>query len=282
VSRLRPVYLAYGFAAQLAISVALATVNYQHWDAYRQFARGLASETQKRRVWVNAEWGLRFYMEQEGARPTPKDQQIPPGDMVVESELAYPVPFRHGGSVLVPVAKQEIRPRIPFRLIGISTRSGYSTAEKGLLPFGLSNGPIDRLRADVLQARMPAREDLPMNAPDANDQILSGIYSLEQNQWRWTAQQGSLLLKTPDAPTPVHISFYIPDAAPARQITLTLDGATILQKTAEKPGSYQWETAPQQPKSPTTVLAITVDKTFSSPGDDRQLGVILTEAGFRK
>ncbi|HVN05596.1 MAG TPA: hypothetical protein VMT86_14320, partial [Bryobacteraceae bacterium] len=39
VSRLRPRWLAIGFAAQLTLSLALAFSNYQHWDGYRRFAR---------------------------------------------------------------------------------------------------------------------------------------------------------------------------------------------------------------------------------------------------
>ena len=42
-SRLRPRWLAAGFALQLALGLALAVVNYQHWDGYRQFAHSLRS-----------------------------------------------------------------------------------------------------------------------------------------------------------------------------------------------------------------------------------------------
>ena len=40
-SRLRPKWLAAGFAAQMALSLTLTIVNYQHWDGYRQFAESL-------------------------------------------------------------------------------------------------------------------------------------------------------------------------------------------------------------------------------------------------
>ena len=40
-SRLRPKWLAAGFALQLALGLGLAAVNYQHWDGYRQFAESL-------------------------------------------------------------------------------------------------------------------------------------------------------------------------------------------------------------------------------------------------
>ncbi len=41
VSRLRPRWLALGFAVQMTLSLGLAAMNYQHWDGYRQFAASL-------------------------------------------------------------------------------------------------------------------------------------------------------------------------------------------------------------------------------------------------
>src|SRR6202044_1531844 len=49
-----------GIALQLALGLALSVVNDQHWDAYRDFAASLPRD---RRIWINAEWGLRFYLE---------------------------------------------------------------------------------------------------------------------------------------------------------------------------------------------------------------------------
>ena len=48
---------------QLAFSLCLSVVNYQHWDGYRQFASSLSQESETRRVWINGEWGLRYYLE---------------------------------------------------------------------------------------------------------------------------------------------------------------------------------------------------------------------------
>ncbi len=80
--------LALGFALQMPISLGLAVVNYQHWNAYREFASSLSSGIAQRRTWINGDWGLRFYLESEGALPMPKNQAFQPGDMVVTSELA--------------------------------------------------------------------------------------------------------------------------------------------------------------------------------------------------
>ena len=85
-SRLRVRWLAAGVAANLALGLALAQVNYQHWDACRRFAASL--EVSQRvsagyRVWVNAELGLRHYLEAQGALPLRKTQHLRPGDLVV-------------------------------------------------------------------------------------------------------------------------------------------------------------------------------------------------------
>src|SRR6185503_15068604 len=46
-SRVSRRWLAAGFAAQITLSLGLAVVNYQHWDAYRRFVPG------QPRMWVN-------------------------------------------------------------------------------------------------------------------------------------------------------------------------------------------------------------------------------------
>ena len=93
----RPAILAAGFALQMALSLSLATVNYQHWDAYRQFAASLSKITGTRRVWINAEWGLRFYLESGGALALARDQPLQPGDVVVSERTRScpsPLPLR--------------------------------------------------------------------------------------------------------------------------------------------------------------------------------------------
>ena len=62
--------------ANLVLGLLLATVNYQHWDGYRRLA---ASSPEEKRVWVNGEWGLRFYLESRGALPLLRGQAVLPG-----------------------------------------------------------------------------------------------------------------------------------------------------------------------------------------------------------
>jgi 4-amino-4-deoxy-L-arabinose transferase-like glycosyltransferase len=275
--RLLTISLACGFA----LSLALATVNYQHWDGYRQFARSLASQAASKRVWINGEWGLRYYFEAEGGLPLHQGQAIHPGEMVVSSELSYPIPFSSGGGILAPVAERTITSPIPLRTVALNSRAAYSTTMHGLRPFDVSLAPMDRLIANLLIERKPTLTDLPMNAPQAGEQIVGGVYQLENGQWRWMSRTATILLKPPARPAPLALSFTIPPASPARQITLALDNRTVASQTYSAPGAYVLETAPLSPAGDAAKVTITVDKSFSVPGDSRELGIILTGVGFR-
>ena len=270
----KPAWLKIGFACSLTLSLLLATANYQHWNQVRTFAQ---SVPQNKRTWVNAEWGLRHYLEQSGAQPVQEGHQIPPGDQVVTSELGYPIPYSHAGSVPVITTKQDITPSIPLRLIGLDSRSAYSTAAKGFLPFGISTGPVDRIRIETLIPKLPTHEYVNLALPDADDQIASGIYAAEGNPWRWMSKSGTLLLKTPETPTPLQVHLYIPDSSPTRTVTLVLDGIAVATQTFKSPGTYTMQTEPKIG----SILTITADQSFSVPTDHRELSLILTAAGFQ-
>jgi 4-amino-4-deoxy-L-arabinose transferase-like glycosyltransferase len=283
--RARPRLLQISLACGFALSLALAAVNYQHWDGYRRFARTLKSEAQLKRVWINGEWGLRYYLVSEGGLPLHQGQAIHPGEIVVSSKLGLPIAFTTGGGVLAPIANRTITSAIPLRLIALQGRSAYSTTMFGLRPFDISLAPalapIDQLSAELMIERKPALTDLPMNAPEAGQQIVSGVYQLESGQWRWMSQTATILLKPPDQPTPVTVRFTIPDASPARQVTIALNDHPVASQTYSAPGAYSLSSPPMKPDGHTAKLTITVDKIFSVPGDNRELGIILTEIGFK-
>jgi hypothetical protein len=271
-----------GIVCELVLSLGLAVVNYQHWDGYRNFARSLADQAENRRVWVNGEWGgLRYYMESEGALPLMRGQALHPGEMVVSSSLAYPVTVSSGGGVLAPLSTAEISSPIPLRIVALGGKSAYSATLFGLRPFDVSTGPIDRVRAEVFTEREPRLEDLPMNAPEAAEQIVGGVYDLEDKQWRWMSGKAVLLLKSPRDPKPLTVRFYIPDSAPGRTVTVSMDGRQVAQETFPKPGAYTLTSAPLRPEGKSATVSIAIDKTFSVPGDRRELGAILSQAGFR-
>jgi len=277
----RPAWLAAGFACQLALSLAMARVNYEHWDGYRRFAQALAPEAANARVWINGEWGLRYYLESEGGLPLLRGQAVRPGDIVVSSRLAYPVPFTTGGGVPTLLREHAIRTSLPLRLIGLNARSAYSTAAFGLRPFDLSRAPVDVVRADLIVEHPPALERLPMNAPEAERQIVSGLYQLEENRFRWTGRRATVLLKRPPLPAPLYAVLYVPDAAPARRISIAVDGAELGEQVVAGPGLHTVVTRPVPAGSPVASVTVTVDRTFRVPGDHRELGVILSEIGFQ-
>lgn len=278
----RPAWLWTGLAAQLLLSLSLGWTSYVHWDGYRRFARLLAAKPTQGDVWINGEWGLRHYIQEyRHGRPLRRGQRLRPGDILVSSELAYPVPYNSGGVRLEPLEREEIATAFPLRLMGLNAKSAYTTISFGLRPFDVSGGPFDVVRADLAVELIPRLSLLPMNAPEATEQIVSGIYGLENGQWRWTSGQAVLLLKPPSGPAPLRVEFAIPEGAPGRQVLVTVDGATVAEETYAAAGSYDILTRPLMPKGARAMVVIRIDKTFSPPGDARALGMILTAVGFQ-
>jgi len=275
-SRLNPKWLAVGFTAQLALGLGLSTVNFQHWDGYRKVAAGLRERAARQRVWVDDEWGLRYYMQSEGALPLTKTQRLRTGDLVVWSELGHQVQVN--APLLPVISTVEIRPAVPLRIIGLETHSGYSTVLKGVWPFGLSSGPIDRVHAEEVGERHPTREYLTMGDPAIRAHVLSGIWPDDH----WMSRSGIVVLKSPAVPTPLSATFYIPDNAPARQVTLLLDEKEVASQTFPAPGKYEISSnGPVQTSGPSATIEIRVDRTFTPPPDLRELGVVLIGVGFR-
>ncbi|WP_321473964.1 glycosyltransferase family 39 protein [uncultured Paludibaculum sp.] len=269
------------FALQLPLGLGLAWVNYQHWDGYRKFAAEAMRDTANRRVWVNSEWGLRYYTEAQGALPVLRGQTLHPGDILISSQLSSGVPYTTGGGQAVEQMRAAIIPTLPLRLLGLGSRSGYSSAEKGLWPFDISGGPVDIVTKSLIIEKKPELSWLPMATMAAQSQIVSGVYDLEGEQWRWTTGRAVFLLKPPPSAQPLVAKIYIPDPAPGRTVTLTLNGVEVAKQTFGKPESYTLETGPLTAPGDTATVTLSIDKEFSPPGDNRQLGMILTSIGFQ-
>jgi hypothetical protein len=244
--------------------------NYQHWDGYRQFAASIRPATAGHRVWVDNDWGLRYYIEADHGRPVLRGQRLRAGDIVVTSELGQNVEFT---APMAPIARAVIQPTVPFRLIGLESRSGYSTVAKGWWPFGLSTGVVDRVAARIVNERHPNLEYLPTNAPQASEQMISGIFPND----RWMSGEAVVLLKTPAVPMKLRAEIYVPGVAKARKITLLLDGREVAVRTIPGEGGYTIESAGSYTGS---TMEVRVDRTFRVPGDQRDLGVVLLGLGF--
>ena len=270
-------WLAIGFGLQMALSLGLAVMNYQHWDAYRVYAASLGPAIENHRVWVDDEWGLRHYMEERGALPLRTAQRLRADDIIVSSQLSHAV---EPTALLAPAAPTlEIRPAIPLRIIGLESHSGYSSAALDRLwPFGMSAGVIDRVRTSRVVERHPTLSYVDMKAPEAKDQIVSGIWPDDH----WMTASGVVIVKSPAVAMTLGVSFYIPDNAPARHISLLLDDREVCATAMAAPGPGQLNCpAPIAPAGPTAMIEVRVDKTFRVPPDERDLGMVLLGVGFR-
>ncbi len=277
----RPRLLYAGLVASLLLGLGLATSNYQHWAGYRDFVAAHAAEIRANRVWVNGAEGLRFYGGNLGALPMAQGEAIRPGDMILSSAVGYPVPFTIGGGQLVTVANAAVQPSLPFRLIGLDSHSGYSTVAAGLLPFDLKTSPVDRIRLERVIESKPTLSYVPMGAPEAARHILSGAYQLEDGKYRWMGKQARLILQPGKETNDVSATVYIPDAAKARRVRLDWNGALVTEKTFDKPGLYTVAASGFKTGAAQGILTIECDATFQAPGDTRELGLILQEAGLR-
>lgn len=267
---------------QLTLGLGLAWVNYQHWDGYRKFAAAAMKDTANHRVWVNSEWGLRFYTEAEGALTVVRGQTLRPGDILIGSQLSDQIPFTTGGGQLVEQMRSEIRPTLPLRLVGLGSRSGYSSVAFGLWPFDISTAPVDVVTKSLIVEKKPELSWLPMSTTAAEHQLVSGVYKLENQEWRWMSGRAVFLLKPPATAQPLVAKVYIPDAAPGRTITMTLNGVEVAKQTVPKPDSYTLETGPLTVPGDTATVTLSIDQEFSPAGDNRRLGMILTGIGFQQ
>ncbi len=280
-TRLSPWVLYLCVALQAALGISLAAVNARQWNAYRAFVQQVEPRLQRHRVWINSEFGLRFYAEQAGGLPVLLGQPVAPGEMVLSSDLAFPVALTTGGGRLVTIESAAIDTWLPFRLIGLDSRSAFSAAAFGLRPFDLVTAPIDRIRLASVVERKPVLSDLPMNSPEADNQIVSGVFPLEDGRWRWTGERAVLLLKAPATPSRLAVRLYLPPQSPARQVTLQVDSRTVAHANYTRDGIYTLESStPLILHGDSASVEISVERTFSPPGDRRRLGLILQQVGF--
>jgi hypothetical protein len=227
---------------------------------------------------VAAEWGLRFYAESEGALPMLTDTRVQPDDLVVASALS-------GGALggrddLVPIAEQDIVPTLPLRLIGLHSRSGFSTAAAGLREFDVSTQPLDIVRLEKIMNREPTESWLLMNSPAAAYQIIGGAYGLEANTWRWIGATATFRLRTPARASRFEADLFVrPEVVPCT-VTLSVNGAAIATAKYVAPGKYELAGTIEGALPEAVTATLSTNRTFRAPGDARDLGLVLTAIGF--
>jgi hypothetical protein len=259
-------------AVQGLIGLAMATVNYQHWNGVRQFANNLPMQG-SRRVFVQGEWGLRYYVESRGGIPLLTGQQFRPGDMIVST--AYVGELPPGNRTLV--RQSEVNSPIPVRIVGLGSHSAYSSIQFGLLPFGLSTVPLDRLRAEVVTDFTPTLQYLTVgSSEEANRHIASGISPSD----RWALQTATLVLKRSATASRLRVKFYVPSAGLNRVLTISVDGVSVIETPLDHDGIYELEAVAGASSGSKSSVTLSTDKPLQTPGDQRLLGVNLLEVGF--
>lgn len=278
-----PSWLAAGVAAQLAFSLLLATAYYQYVSQYRDFAARVAPLVESRRLWFNADWGLRYYLEAIGGEAVVADRPVLPQAALVSSRLGGMAAAQTLGQRR-EVLRAEIRSgAIPLTVVGVGSRSGNASAGFGLLPFDYGAHLLDEVVAEVVGVPEPTASYLTMAAPEAEDHLLLGFYQLEQNQWRWIGPRAMAVLRAPDSEagsTLFELSVHIPETAPARIVTIHLDGKPLASETYPGPGTYTLRAAATVTPSQAVTVEISVDQAFRVAGDSRDLGIIVTGLGF--
>jgi hypothetical protein len=257
--------LRWAIAAQTLLALGLAYSSMRHWDAYRQIAESLPPAN---RTWIAGEWGLRYYVERRGGQPIRLAQGVAPGDLVVKSELGFPVAYTIGGGREEVIARHVIHSPYPLQL----TKSAWYTTAFGLGPFGLFGDPIDTVTVSRIADLPPALSSLPMNAPEAERQIAGGVYELESGRFRWMSRRAEFLL----APKPglIRAVVYLPPESPARRIRLLADGAAVLEADLA-PGLQTLRSAPIAPRGDRVRITLECDAGFIARSDGRELALVL-------
>lgn len=275
----RPWLLRGAAAFNLALGLALAWVNLQHWGAYRELAADWLPK--QGRVWVNAEWGLREYAERRGARPLLRGTTLEAGDWLISSALAEQIGYSMPGLDPQTVAQAMIRPALPLRLIGLGARSAFETVGYGLRPFDVTTAPVDVVTLTRFDGHAPELSWLRMADPGANSQITAGVYPGEHPEWRWMARTAAFELKNPGGPVRLRAECFVPEEAPGRVVELLLDGRVVASRRLPGPGPAVLESGELTPAGGSVKVELRIDRDFSPGGPDRRrLGMILSAIGF--
>lgn len=272
----RPALLRASIALQFVLAFAAAWVNASHWNMIRDYVRSMRAGP----TYVSAEWGTRWYAQTRGSAPLLRHQALRPGDSILTSQLSGEVPYTVGGGELRILSQRNLRPRIPLRIAGIEARSSYATVAFGLLPFDFNHGVVDRLTLYRLFAMPASASWLPMAAPEARWQIVSGVFGLEENAWRWAQRKAEFKLKTPPQPAPLVAEIFIPEASPARRFLLRINAGAPVEIIVPGPGPHLLSAAAPRAAGETQLM-IEADRDFQPSGDSRRLSFIVRAVGYK-
>jgi hypothetical protein len=78
----------------------------------------------------------------------------------------------------------------------------------------------------------------------------------------------------------IEVSFHIPGMAPARTVTVEINGEVAALETYPGPGAYTLRAPVTAARGEAVTVGISVDESFEVAGDARELGVVVTALGF--
>lgn len=275
----KPVFAA-AIGLQLALGLALAESERRYAEGYRQFAQDLEPLAGEARIWSNAEWGLRYYLSRIGCEPLLRDQTVPAGAIVAESDLAGQVNYGVEGS-RQELLRAEVGPSpVPLRTIGRGSHSGYSSSEFGVLPFGLGGGPIDTVTAWLVGRPDPTLSYLTLGVPETDAHILAGFYPSDGADWRWMGPRGAAVLLAPEGAETFELNLHIPEQAAARRVSVEIDGLQVADEQYQTTGGFVLNTPVAVEPGPVRVV-VSASPAYSPPGDGRELTIVVNGFGFR-
>lgn len=149
----RDAWLAAG--ATLLLAAAVAAADYRFAQAQREVAlQAAALRPRGGGRWFTGEWGFRHYMERAGFRPLAADGSgVAPGDLIVIPEVPCPAPLADELAARLRLAADIApRTRFPLKVMSFEARAGFYSNFHGLLPFALSDAPLERARAYTVGA----------------------------------------------------------------------------------------------------------------------------------
>ncbi len=127
-------------------SLVVARADYRMASMYRDLAREIVHDYQQpgRQIWFTAEWGLRYYLEQSGARLLLRTSVEPAvGDIIVKPYVASPWVTLYDGSEYTDLLEQrEAQMGSRIRILDFFSHAGFYSTAWGILPF--SFGRDDR------------------------------------------------------------------------------------------------------------------------------------------
>ena len=117
--------------------------------------------------------------------------------------------------------------------------------------------------------------------PQAESQIVSGVYQLEGGRSRWMSGRATILLKPHRLRSPSVSKSTFPIKLRRDRSRCHSMAFWWRRPGTHKPGPYTvWSPNAVKASGESASLEIAVDRAFSTPGDRRTLGAVLLGAGF--